>query len=409
MVDLHLSPEQIEFREMVRNFAANEIRPIALKPERLEAFAKPFLEDLLSEASALGLRTLMLSEDAGGVGGDMLSACIVLEELATGDVDISVAMGRTMLLAHELFDVVQMSDGQRKKFLDAFHNDQTVHLAYTGGDPNAALGWHYHDGAVSDDAVLPSANADGDDYVIDGTIEHVANAPIAKLFAVEVNTGSGASVLLVPRDTDGLSVSEPSDVVRGEFVRWHHGTAAKVEFKSCRVPKENLLGVDGKNSVHSSDYFVRDRLQRAAINLGLGQVAFETTVDYAHIRHQGAKNIVEHENIGAKIADMASKLELARTMIWKAAWAIENPDAVGQGSLSNLPLDIVASTYTAQSVLEISEIATECFGAMGVMRDMPLHQFVHDSLVFAHGDGHDIATVLRIAESAVGYSRAFAA
>ena len=106
---------------------------------------------------------------------------------------------------------------------------------------------------------------------------------------------------------------------------------------------------------------------------------------------------------------MAIKLELARTMIWKAAWASEHPDAVGQGSISDLPLELVASTFTTESVQDITVLAAECFVAMGVMRDMPLQKFVSDGNIFANSGDHDIATKLRIAEAIVGYVRARAA
>jgi alkylation response protein AidB-like acyl-CoA dehydrogenase len=410
MFDLRLTSEQIEFRDMVRSFATNEVRPAALKPDRLEPFAKPLLVDLLNETSALGLRTLTLSEDNGGVGANSMSSCIVLEELASGDVDIAAVMGRTELLARELFDL-HMTDGQRAQFLEAFHGDEKFHLAYTGNDPEKDLGWSYHGDAVSDAPGLPTATLEGDDYVIDGSVEHVANAPIAGLLVVEVKSakGSGTSAVLVPRDTSGLTISEPLDAVKGSHIRWHHGTAAKVDFKSCRVPKANLLGLEGQNPFTTSGYFNKDTLQRAAINLGLGQVAFETAIEYAGIRRQGARNIIEHGNIGDKIADMAVKLELARTMIWKAAWTADNPDAVGQGSVSDLPLDLVASTFTAESVQEITVLAAEFFGAMGIMRDMPLQKFVNDGNIFANSADHDIATKLRIAESVIGYVRARAA
>ena len=410
MFDLNLSSEQIEFREMVRSFATKEIRPAALKPDRLEPFAKPLLADLLNETSALGLRTLTMSENNGGVGANTLSACIVLEELASGDVDIAAVMGRTELLARELFDV-HMTEWQREQFLETFHGDKTFHLAYTGNDPDADFGWSYHGDAVSDAAGPPATKSDGDHYVINGTVEYVANAPVAGLMVVEVKTGkgTGTSALLVPRGTTGLTISEPLDDVKGTHIRWHHGAAAKVMFKECRVPKANLLGAEGKNLLVASGYFAKDTLQRAAINLGLGQVAFETAIEYAGIRHQGARNIIEHQNLGDKIADMAIKLELARTMIWKAAWAVDNPEAVGQGSVSDLPLSLVASTFTAESVQDITVLAAEFFGAMGVMRDMPLQKFVNDSNIFANSADHDIATKLRIAEAVVGYVRARAA
>src|SRR5512138_2555547 len=99
MFDLRLSPEQLEIRDTVRDFVAREVKPVALKPERLEPFEKPLLSALLDQASQLGLRTLALSEAAGGAGADNLTSCIVTEELAAGDPDIAAVLSETSRLS----------------------------------------------------------------------------------------------------------------------------------------------------------------------------------------------------------------------------------------------------------------------------------------------------------------------
>ena len=104
MFNLHLSAEQIEFRDTIRSFAANEIKAASILPARLEPFEKPLMRDLLSAVSELGLRSLTLSEENDGVGTDTLTSCIVLEELAAGDIDIAVALGQTALIGQLLFD-----------------------------------------------------------------------------------------------------------------------------------------------------------------------------------------------------------------------------------------------------------------------------------------------------------------
>jgi len=149
--------------------------------------------------------------------------------------------------------------------------------------------------------------------------------------------------------------------------------------------------------------------QMAAINLGLGRAAYEAAVDYAKIRRQGGRNIIEHQAIGGKLADCAIRLELARNMIWKAAWAFDHPDAVADRSIPGLPLHTVARVYTAEAVNEVTLLAAECFGAMGVMRDMPLQKYVHDGFVFAHAEETDAAAKLGIAEAVAGYERPLAA
>src|SRR5215217_3511812 len=116
MFDMRLTAEQLEFRDTVRDFVQNEVKPAAILPARLEPFDKPLLNDLLDYASRMGLRTLSLSEAAGGAGADTLTSCIVLEELAAGDIDIAMALGLTQGLASALFDE-SMSDAQRGRFL----------------------------------------------------------------------------------------------------------------------------------------------------------------------------------------------------------------------------------------------------------------------------------------------------
>src|SRR5918996_573037 len=127
--DLQLSAEQLEFRDTVRDFVQNEVKPAALLPARLEPFEKPLLAELLDYASRMGLRTLTLSEAAGGAGADTLTSCIVLEELAAGDVDIGMALAVTQGLARTLFEGA-MSDAQKSRHLARFTEEHGYHLAF---------------------------------------------------------------------------------------------------------------------------------------------------------------------------------------------------------------------------------------------------------------------------------------
>ena len=137
MYNLHLTAEQLEFRDTLHEFAEKEVRPVALHPDRLQPFEKPLLTELLDRASEMGLRTLGLSEEAGGAGADTLTACMVFEELAAGDVDIAAALGQTALIARELFGS-RMADAAREQ-LSKFVSDDKCHLAIAGATRNAAV------------------------------------------------------------------------------------------------------------------------------------------------------------------------------------------------------------------------------------------------------------------------------
>jgi alkylation response protein AidB-like acyl-CoA dehydrogenase len=404
MYNLRLTPEQLEFRDTVRDFVEAEIKPVALHPDRLQPFEKPLLADLLDKAAQMGLRTLALSEDAGGAGADGLTSCIVMEELGAGDVDLASVLGQTSTLAHILFDRL-MTPEQRKRFLPKFVGDDRYHLASAGRNPGA--GWCYHRPLAAEGAADPVAVKQGGEWVINGALPFVANATVAQLFVVQARTNpkkSGLTTLLVPRDAGGLAVREPLKAV-GESIRWHHGAGAGVTFKDCRVPADHLLGKEEQGSLAYGADAARSTPQIAAINLGLGRAAYDAAVDYSRIRRQGGRNIIEHQAIGTKLSDCTIKLELARGMIWKAAWLLDHPEAVADRSAPALPFHVIARVYTAEAVNEIALLSAECFGAMGVMRDMPLQKYVHDSMVFLHNDDADGAAKLAVAEAVAGYQR----
>jgi len=413
MYDLNLTPEQLEFRETVRDFVDSEVKPAALSPKRLEPFEKPLLLDALDKASQMGLRTLALSEEAGGAGADGLTSSIVMEELGAGDVDIAVVLAHTAALGRILFDRL-MTPAQRARFLPKFVEDDRYHLAFAGRDAGAGLGWSYHRPLADESGTLPAAVRQGNEWIINGAHTFVANAPVARLFAVQVRTDpkktgmNGVSTLLVPRDTPGLTVREPHKAV-GNAIRWHHGTGSGASFKDCRVPADHLLGKEGQGATALGAELVHGVPQIAAINLGLGRAAHEAALDYAKLRRQGGRSLVEHQAIGTKLADCAIRLELARDMIWKAAWALDHPDAVSGHSVSGLPHHVIARVYTAEAVNEVALLSAECFGAMGVMRDMPLQKYVHDAMVFLHSDETDGAAKLAVAEAIAGYTRPAAA
>src|SRR6266567_4035607 len=353
MFDLHLSAEQLEIRDTVRDFVAQEVKPAALKPQRLEPFEKPLLTDLLDQASRMGLRTLALPEERGGAGADNLTCCIVTEELAVGDPDVAAVLAQTAMLAHALFDRLMTAE-QRTRFLPAFLADPRYHLAIAEheADYDTTLGINYHRPQVSRAPFKTAAVRAGDGWILNGSKDRVVGASFAALFVVHASTGENAvATLLVPRDTPGLAVIETEAAARSR------------------------------------------------------RAAYEAALDYAQLRTQGGRPIIEHQAIGAKLAEIAIRLEVARAAIWQAAWASDHPDAFADRSLPDLPLTTIAAVFASEAIYRAAKDAAECFGAMGVMRDMPLQQYVHDALVCLHSGVGNSDAKLRIAEALARYRR----
>jgi alkylation response protein AidB-like acyl-CoA dehydrogenase len=404
MYNLHLSPEQLEFRDTIRDFVAQEIKPIALKPERLEPFERPLLTDVLAKASQMGLRTMALSEKNGGAGADRLTGCIVVEELAMGDVDVAAVLAETSALSHILFDRL-MTPEQRDRFLPRFLSDDRYHIAFAGHEPgtDTCIGVNYLGTLAKGPMATKGVRADNGDWIINGIKDRVRNAPIAKLIVVEVESDQKAQLLLVPHDAAGLTVRAQGQTQDQVALR-PHGTSGELVFENCRIPADNLLAANGAVALFRAAV-AGGHPQDLALNLGIGRAAYEAALDYAQLRVQGGRRISEHQAIGTKLAEIAINLEVARNAVWRAAYAADHPEAVADRSLPDLPLQIIAEVFTAGAMYRAAKDAAEVFGAMGVMRDMPLQKYLHDALVCLHTGAGNADAKLRIAESLVDYRR----
>ncbi len=400
MVDLHLSAEQLEFRDGVRDFVAQELKPFAVSPQHLEAAERRLPMEILDKASDLGLRTLALSEELGGAGASNLTFCILAEELAAGDADVATVLTETARLGQLLFDRL-MTPAQRDRFLPQFLSDPRFHLAAAQSESEAALGLgiNYHRPLPAEVPLRTTARRSGGEWVINGEKKAVANAPVAKLFAVWAQTPEGASAFLVPREASGLSLSARAG-------NSHLGACGDLVFADCRVPAANLLGLEG-SAPHlcAAEKAGRGNPLRQAIALGIGRAAYEAALDYARLRVQGGRRIIEHQAIGTKLADVLVRLEVARAAIWQAAWASDHAEAFADRSLADLPLATIAEVYTGPAIYAAAKDAAECFGAMGVMKDMPLQKYVHDALLSLHSGGGNGEAKLRLAEALAGYVR----
>jgi alkylation response protein AidB-like acyl-CoA dehydrogenase len=390
MFNLKLSAEQREFRDTVRDFAARELKPHALNPDRLQQANPQIAPDLLARTASLGLRTLTLSEKSGGAGADSLTSCVVAEELAAGDAAIGSAVMRTAALARWLFEKT-MTPAQKERWLPGFIEDERFHLAHAVYESEADRGWLYPSSdAAHEGAPAISAKKDGSAWVLDGATAFTPNACIAKLFAVEVPHQSKRVTLLVPADAPGLSVlnrDEAEAHPAGEpLYRWHDGAEGQLVFNACRIDADHVLRIRRSAAAPRRTWI-------PALNLGIGRAAYETALDYAKLRIQGGRPIVEHEAIGSLLAEMAIRLAAARSLVLQAAWAEDHPDGTA------LPIADIARVHTAEAVHQAALQAAEIFGAMGVMRDMPLQQYLHETLRFVHSDGGVSLAKLRIAHA----------
>jgi alkylation response protein AidB-like acyl-CoA dehydrogenase len=322
-----------------------------------------------------------------------------MEELGAGDVDVAMPLAVTSMLASDLFDRA-MSREQRARFLPAFMDDDRCHLAHVAAEPNRDLRWKYHRPADLAPEYAITARREGANWSLSGSAPFVANASIAKLIVVEAKGPDGPVTFLVPRDTAGLQVRENDP--DGDTVKWYHGAGGEVVLGGCKVPAANAISGENARALAP---IPPGHPQFCAMNIGVGRAAFEAAVEYAKLRVQGGRPIIQHQAIATILADVAIRLSVARDAVWHAAWALDHPDEPCDYSGFDLPLDTIAQVFTSEAVYKATEDSAECFGAMGVMLDMPLPKYIRDARIFLHSGDSGAVAKYRIAEAFAGFER----
>jgi alkylation response protein AidB-like acyl-CoA dehydrogenase len=393
MFDIRLNEEQRAFQQMARNFAENEIKPIAL-----ELDAKPNWEDripwdVLKKGSQLGFRSFVLQEENGGAGAsDHLTACVVAEELAAGDIGTAYYYMLTARRARDWFEL-RMTDEQREYFIPRFLEDDTYFTTVAVHEPDTDLGFDYFTETPADAEFRTRAVEQPDgSWIINGAKNFQTVGYLAKLIVTMAQTKDGPRAFLVEGDSEGLERHPMSKIGR------KIGDNAEIFYDDVRVPPGRILAAIPPRSDMGTHVTI------AAITLGLGRAALEETVKYTQERRAGGKPIIQHQAVGLFLADMATNLEAARRLIWTAAWAKDYPEAFADGSADWQPYEMMATAFTGTAVQRITEQAMELFGGMGVIQGMPIEKYVRDALVQKH-ISFPFPTRYRIAEALAGFKR----
>ena len=389
-MDFTLSEEQLQWRAIARDFAERVIRPDVLRRDRLPTAAERIPWDWIREADTLGLRTLGVPKAFGGAGADIVTMCLVGEELAVGDLGFAVIMDQCWKMAHILSDA--MTPEQQQKFIPPFVNDPQATLAIGFTKPGAGSDHQgYYDSPDID--FRTTAVRDGDDYVINGTKRYVSNGCMATLYFVITRTDStkslreGGSVFIVPADTPGFRAGFFHE--KGSQRLATNGT---FHFENCRVPASNLLGGEGLMSRLRADYMHGSKAEAAATVLGVGRAAYEYALQYAKERVQGGKPIVKQQAVAMMLAQMAMKLDAARTQIWRTAWLAD------QRKPESRTLGLLVKVNASETAFEACKLASEILGGAAIMHDHPVEKYLRDAASFLHSDGTNQVCLLRAAE-----------
>jgi len=389
-VDFTLSEVQQQWRALAREFAEKTIRPDAQRRDRLPTAAERIPWDWIREADRLGFRTLGVPKQFGGAGADILTLCLVGEELAAGDLGFAVIMDQCWKMAHILSDA--MTPEQQRKFIPPFVKDPEATFAIGFTESGAGSDHQgYYDSPDID--FRTTAVRDGDSWVINGSKRYVSNGCMAKLYFVVTRTDpkktlrEGGSVFIVPSDTPGFRAG-----FLHEKSSQRLATNGTFHFENCRVPAANLLGGEGLMSRLRAEYMPGSKAEAASTALGVGRAAYEYAMQYAKERVQGGRPIVELQAVAMMLAQMAMKIDAARTQIWRAAWLADRRQPEAR------TLGLLAKVNASETAFEACRLAAEILGGAAIMHDHPVEKYLRDAASFLHSDGTNQVCLLRAAQ-----------
>lgn len=383
MIDFSLTEEQRALQETVRRFAINEVRPIAEKLDRSHDPGKNFPVELIKKGMELGFGTVLIPEKYGGLGGSLIDFTLVTEELSYGDIGIADVFLVIMALSRLIN--VGGNEGQKEKWLRAICDDKTGTFIL-GGPMTEPSGGSELFCPLPDPklGVRSTAVKDGDHYVINGRKNFITNGGVSKLYVTLARTNKnvpnveGCSIFLVPEGTAGMSFGKIEEKMGHRLA-----VAREVIFEDVRISRENMLGEEGEGFSILGKCYQGNGVGVGSQAVGLARAAYDAALQYAQERIIWGQEIMQYESVGSKLVDMRMKIEAARALVWKFAWAAENPEqSKGLSKLGSM-----AKVFPTSLVREVTMQAMEILGGYGYMMDFPVEKYVRDSMALPIVDG----------------------
>ncbi len=355
MLSFDLTPEQNQLKQTARDFAVQEIIPVASKYDEAEEF--PW--DVMKKAWEVGLMNPEVEPEYGGLGLGILDCILVLEEINYGCAGMATIMAANDLASTPL--IVAGSPEQKKKYLGQLTSECSF-AAYGLSEP----------GAGSDAAAISTTYRKvGDEYVLNGVKHFITNGTVASWIVVfatrdKAERHGGISCFVMPADTPGIT----RHPMKGKLGQRASDTS-EIVLEDVKVPASALVGREGEGFKIAMQTFDRTRPQIGAISCGVTQRALDECVKYALQRKQFGKPIADFQAIQFLLADMAIDLEAMRLLTYKAGWLIDN------GARSPV-VSSYAKAFGADHAMQHCVNAVQVFGGFGYFKEYPVEKLMRD-------------------------------
>ena len=364
---VYVDDDQRLVAQTVREFVDREVIPVASEMEHRDEYPDALVETM----KALGLFGLNIPEEYGGNEVDYTTFAIVFEELARGWMGLAGILGAHLVLTDVL--VRYGTDDQKQRFLPRLAK----------GDPRGGICLSEPNAGTDLQAITTTARRDGDTYYIDGSKMWVTNGRRAQVFLVLAKTDPsaqprhrGISAFVIEKGAPGLTVGRDIDKMGYKTVE-----TCELHFEHFPVPAANLIGgEEGQGFKHVMTGLEAERLNVAARGLGVARAAFEEAIKYAQQRHTFGKPIASHQTIQIKLADMATKIEASRLLIYSAAGKKDRRERCDLEAG-------MAKLFATETAAEVSLEAMRILGGNGYSKDFPVERFYRDAPLLLIGGG----------------------
>lgn len=354
-----LNEEQLMMQKMVREFAEKRVAPGAAERDEAEQFDR----ELYNEMADLGVSGICFPEEYGGAGGDSLSYILAVEELSRADDGVGVSLSASVSLCAWPI-LAYGTEAQKKKYLTPLA--EGTHMGAFGlTEPNAGTD------AASQQTV---AVLDGDHYILNGSKIFITNAGEAETYIVMAMTDKsrgtrGISAFIVEKGTPGFTFGK-----KEHKMGIRSSITMELIFQDARIPKENLLGKEGDGFKIAMTTLDGGRIGVAAQALGIAQAALDHAIKYSKERVQFGKPIAANQAIQFMIADMATKVEAARLLTYRAAYNKDN-------GLSYSKEAAMAKMYASDAAMAVTTDAVQIFGGYGYSREYPVERLMRNAKI----------------------------
>jgi alkylation response protein AidB-like acyl-CoA dehydrogenase len=377
-VDFDLTEEQRSFQRLVRDFAEEVVAPAAAGYDEREEFPL----EVVKRMGELGLFGVPFPEEYGGQGGDLLTFCLCLEEIARWDSSVAITLEAAVgLAANPIFRFG--TEEQKRRWLEPMARGEAIG-AFALTEP---------DGGSDARAIRTTARLDGDEWVLDGTKAFITNSGTAitsVLLVAALDAGAEAgeiSTILVPAGTPGLTVGAGY-----RKVGWRASDTHELAFDGCRVAADHLLGERGRGYAQFLETLADGRIAIGALSVGLARGCLEESVTYASEREAFGRPIGAFQALQFKIADMKVAVETARLAVHRAAWLRDRGRPYATEAA-------IAKLYASEIATSCAREAVQVHGAYGFIEEFPVGRFYRDAKVLEIGEGTSEIQRLLIARS----------